>query len=369
MLTFLVLIFSTILPDCVLHSCEKRGKDGVIMIITSSGISMASSRNYQTSFSLSKQTSATFRRTGSVLSLFQAAKEKQESEAAKRSGETQGGKSYDSLQSDIIRRILNFIDSIKHGSNPACLPGNSYSFTSRSGASTSMAFVKTTVVSSFFYEEEVTAFKSEGSVTTADGRSIDLNITLEMSRSFCEEYKEITSEAVLYTDPLVINIDKGATSRRDMTFYFDIDCDGEKDEISMLDYGSGFLALDKNGDGKINDGSELFGTKSGDGFKDLSAYDLDGNGWIDEADDVFKLLKIWTKDEGGKDKLVSLKEAGVGAIHLGRALSEFSLNNAITNQSNALIKSTGVFLMEDGRSGTIQQVDLAKHNQTQVKSN
>ena len=41
--------------------------------------------------------------------------------------------------------------------------------------------------------------------------------------------------------------------------------------------GSGYLALDKNGDGTINDGSELFGTRNGDGFADLAQYDEDGN--------------------------------------------------------------------------------------------
>ena len=67
----------------------------------------------------------------------------------------------------------------------------------------------------------------------------------------------------------------------------------------------------------INDGNELFGTKSGDGFKDLAKYDKDRNGWIDEADDIFDDLRIWTKDEQGNDKLLTLKEAGVGAIYLG----------------------------------------------------
>ena len=61
----------------------------------------------------------------------------------------------------------------------------------------------------------------------------------------------------------------------DQTFYFDLDADGKEEEISVLN-GSGYLALDKNGDGVINDGSELFGTKNGDGFADLARYDEDG---------------------------------------------------------------------------------------------
>ncbi|MBQ8547586.1 MAG: hypothetical protein IJ427_03720, partial [Lachnospiraceae bacterium] len=114
----------------------------------------------------------------------------------------------------------------------------------------------------------------------------------------------------------------------------------------------------KNEDGTINDGSELFGTKSGDGFADLAAYDGDGNGWIDEADEVFSKLKIWTKDENGENLLLNLKEADVGAIYLGNANTQFSLNNAETNETNAIVRKTGVFLKESGTVGTVQHVDL-----------
>ena len=161
------------------------------------------------------------------------------------------------------------------------------------------------------------------------------------------------------TDPLVINLDSNVASVSDMKFLFDLDADGKEEEISFAGRGSGFLALDKNGDGKINDGSELFGTKSGDGFGDLAAYDEDGNGWIDEADSVFKDLKIWTKDENGKDVLMNLKDADVGAIYLGSAQTEFSLNNQATQQTNGIIRKTGVYLKESGGVGTVQHVDLA----------
>lgn len=163
----------------------------------------------------------------------------------------------------------------------------------------------------------------------------------------------------MLVDPLVINLDCAVAEVKDMKFYFDLDADGEEEEISELGAGSGYLALDKNGDGVINDGSELFGTKSGDGFADLAAYDVDKNGWIDEADEVFSKLKIWTKDEHGENKLLDLKEAGVGAIYLGSADTRFSLNNEETNATNAVIRKTGVYLREDGTAGTVQHVDLA----------
>lgn len=213
-------------------------------------------------------------------------------------------------------------------------------------------------------ESETTSFSSTGTAITADGRTLEFNVSFAMSRAFKEEYSSsaFTQYEQVLTDPLVINLDSSPVSVTDQTFFFDIDCDGRKDEISSLDAGNGFLAYDKNNDGIINDGSELFGTRSGDGFYDLSEYDEDGNGWIDEADSIFKHLKIWTKDENGNDRLISLRDADIGAIYLGSTKTPFSLTDD-NNNPNAVVRSTGVFLRESGGSGTVSQIDLAKHQE------
>lgn len=215
---------------------------------------------------------------------------------------------------------------------------------------------------SYFYlsEEETTCFDTTGMVKTADGREIPFNISLEMSRSFTQAAgKQINLKQPVVCDPLVINLNQNVASVSDQKFFFDLDADGEMESISRLNAGSGYLALDKNGDGIVNDGSELFGTTNGNGFADLAQYDKDSNGWIDEADEIFSQLRIWTQDENGNDKLMSLKEAGVGAIYLGYEDTEFSLNNAQDNSTNAIIRKTGLFLYENGMNGTMQQLDLA----------
>ncbi len=211
----------------------------------------------------------------------------------------------------------------------------------------------------FVKEEEVTAFSSTGFVKTADGREIAFNVNVEMSRSFEQYIEKNTSEEVVLQDPLVINLDSAPANISDQTFFFDLDADGEKEEISQLGKGSGFLALDKNGDGVINDGSELFGAMTGNGFEELAKYDDDGNGWIDEADAIYSKLKVWTKDENGKDVLLSLKEADLGAIYLNNVSTEFSVNDTETNQRNAQVRNTGVYLKESGGAGSIQQIDFA----------
>jgi len=223
----------------------------------------------------------------------------------------------------------------------------------------STTWMRHTETSSFVMEQESTTFSATGIAKTADGREIEFGVDLHMSRAFTGTMFSSKDEEIILTDPLVINLDSSSASVTDQKFFFDLDADGKKEEISLLGQGSGFLAYDKNGDGVINDGSELFGTRSGDGFADLAKYDEDGNGWIDENDDIFSNLKVWVKNEDGSDRLLDLKEANVGAIYLGSADTQFHLNDAYTNQNNAVIQKTGVFLKETGGAGTIQHVDLA----------
>lgn len=220
-------------------------------------------------------------------------------------------------------------------------------------------WIRHTEKSGFIMEQESVSFSATGLVHTADGREIEFGVELDMSRGFAGAFFESNDTEVVLTDPLVINLESASASVTDLSFSFDLDADGKEEKVSSLGSGSGFLAYDKNQDGKINDGSELFGTKSGDGFKDLAAYDEDGNGWIDENDKIFNHLKVWTKNEDGTDRLLNLKEANVGAIHLANADTEFHLNEQGTLNTKGVIQKTGVFLKETGEVGTVQHVDLA----------
>lgn len=211
-------------------------------------------------------------------------------------------------------------------------------------------------------ETEDTNFSTVGTVRTKDGREINFNVNVGMSREFQQYYKEDLQLATFQMcDPLVINLDTDVAELSDQNFYFDIDADGEQDEIAGLSGKSGYLALDKNEDGVINDGSELFGTASGNGFADLAKYDEDGNGWIDESDAIWSKLKIWCKNEKGEDVLYRLADKGVGAICLQNAATDFTIKGGDGGTKGA-IRNTGVFLYENGNVGTIQHVDLAKRS-------
>ena len=128
-------------------------------------------------------------------------------------------------------------------------------------------------------------------------------------------------------------------------------------DVMNEDLQSFYTFLDRNGDGRVNDGSELFGALSGNGFTDLAELDDDGNGWIDESDEVFDRLRIWSRDEAGREQLVALGARGVGALYLGHIATPFEIKTP-DNQLTGVVRQTGLYLQEEGGAGALQQIDL-----------
>jgi hypothetical protein len=209
-----------------------------------------------------------------------------------------------------------------------------------------------------YRETETTQFTAKGVVRTADGKEIEMHLELNMSREYASHQSINIRSGDALKDPLVINFNGNAAQLSQTTFKFDLDADGTLDNMRFVGPGSGFLALDKNGDGKINDGHELFGALNGDGFADLAQYDDDGNGWIDEADAIFDKLRVWIRDDQGNEQLLGLLQLGVGALHLGKTGTEFALKDSSNNLQGA-IRASGIYLREDGGMGTLQQIDIA----------
>ena len=115
--------------------------------------------------------------------------------------------------------------------------------------------------------------------------------------------------------------------------WFDIDADGAPDLISWTDRGEGMLALDRNGNGVIDDGGELFGnatrladdTLAPNGYvalAELDSWPEGGNedGVIDVGDAAFTALWMWTDlNHDGisqPEELRTLDEAGVVRMDL-----------------------------------------------------
>jgi len=211
-------------------------------------------------------------------------------------------------------------------------------------------------IKSIYAEAESMNFQVKAFVQ-ADGKEIELSLDVSLSRSFVQKTTRTIQMNKILQDPLVVSLNGSMPSLSSKTFSFDIDSDGKSDQISQLNSGNGFLALDKNSNGIIDNGNELFGTKSGDGFKDLSKYDKDKNGWIDENDAIFDKLRIWQKSEG-KNNLIALGQVGIGAIFLGNTSTPFSLKST-SNELLGNMKNSGFVLFENSKAGVISQIDLA----------
>ena len=209
-----------------------------------------------------------------------------------------------------------------------------------------------------YHEEETSEFQSSGVIQTADGRTLDFKLDLCMSREFACERKATEQGTVVLRDPLVINFDGKSAELSGKRFSFDLDVDGKSESMFGLGASSGYLAIDSNNDGLINDGSELFGTRSGDGFADLAKFDSDGNHWLDEADSQFDRLRIWQQDAAGGNVLSSLRDKGIGALYLGSVETPFTLADK-ENNTLGKVRASGIYLRENGQVGSLQQIDLA----------
>jgi hypothetical protein len=210
-------------------------------------------------------------------------------------------------------------------------------------------------------ELETTRFSAQGVVRTADGQEFNFRLDLEMTRYYREETSvSLRVGDAVRKDPLVVNFGGTAAqlaSHANQRFSFDLDSDGKAELLPLFASVSGYLALDRNGNGRIDSGKELFGPQSGKGFAELARLDADGNGWIDANDPEFKKLAVWAPDSSGAGTLKSLGELGIGALALAHVATPFALRSS-ENHDLGQVKNSGVYLSESGQAGSLQEIDL-----------
>ncbi|MDX5299335.1 MAG: VCBS repeat-containing protein [Gammaproteobacteria bacterium] len=205
--------------------------------------------------------------------------------------------------------------------------------------------------------EQSQLFAASGSVTLTDGRQIDFSLYLKSSEQHDYRLQETLSLQVMpRQDPLVLNFGRERAALQDGVFAFDLNADGQQEWLARLGSGSGYLVFDRNGNGAVDDGNELFGTRTGSGFAELAEFDADGNGWLDAGDPAFEQLQLWV-EEGDQRQLRSLREMGVGAIYLGSTSSDFDLT-ASDGRVLGNVKASGLFLTLDGEVRSVEELDL-----------
>jgi hypothetical protein len=197
---------------------------------------------------------------------------------------------------------------------------------------------------------EKSSFSAQGNIDLADGRSITIDLetfqrsayTLDVSANF--------------QDPLVFQLAAGPLEFSDRLVNFDLDANGEKESIYFVTGDTSFLAVDHNRNGHIDNGAELFGALTGDGYQELAQYDEDGNDFIDEGDSIYSQLVLFNKNAAGSDHILSLRDAGVGAIYLQRVNTSLGLEK--NGEMAGQVRASSIYLKENGGVGTTHQVDL-----------
>ena len=206
-------------------------------------------------------------------------------------------------------------------------------------------------------------FSSVSIQTLSSASSSNVNVSLSATSVNANIVRWQGNDSVNLVDPLIIDLGGDGVELSDDTFSFDLDADGESDQISRPKGNSGFLALDKNGDGIINDGTELFGTQNGDGFKDLARYDSNGDGKIDKDDPNSDKLRIWKPGANGdQGELIGLGEVGIGAIYLDAKNNEQLMQSA-SGETLGVQRKSAAYQRTDGSEGQVYHIDLAKRDE------
>ncbi|MCF1183609.1 hypothetical protein L0E83_09195 [Marichromatium gracile] len=157
-------------------------------------------------------------------------------------------------------------------------------------------------------------------------------------------------------DPLVLDLSGEGlqTTGIEGGVSFDLDADGQAEQVSFVTGGTWALALDRNGNGQIDDGRELFGDQNGaaHGFGELARYDSNGDGQINADDPVFGALRLLQIGPDGTQVQRTLAEASIQSLETGYQHTRKALN------AYDVVAQTGQFVRDDGSRGELADVLL-----------
>jgi|688.fasta_scaffold23724_2 hypothetical protein len=211
--------------------------------------------------------------------------------------------------------------------------------------------------------------------------SWDLLGTIDGSGAFSGTYRVLNSSTSLaqllvaepvsfnqLTSPLVLDLtgDGIHTLSPDQTsgLRFDLNADGSPEASGWISPADAFLAMDRDGDGLITSGSELFGnatpltsgSTAAHGFEALAELDCNTDGSLDALDAAYSSLLLWqdrnTDGVSQTDELTGLPAAGIQSIKLSYT------TGSLLNNGN-LIRETSSFSTTSGSSAVIADVWFA----------
>ncbi len=159
------------------------------------------------------------------------------------------------------------------------------------------------------------------------------------------------------SDPIIFDLNGNGieTSGVQQGQNFDINADGKMDQTSFVTGGDAFLAYDKNGNGVIDNGSELFGDQNGaqNGYEELAQYDDNQDGQINQQDKIYDKLKLLSVNAQGQQQLSSLADQQISSINLNYKEQNQQLSNGDE------LAQTASFTRSDGTTGNTADALLA----------
>jgi Ca2+-binding RTX toxin-like protein len=167
-------------------------------------------------------------------------------------------------------------------------------------------------------------------------------------------------------DPLVLDLDgdgiEAVGINPSAPILFDMDASGTKHGTGWIKADDGLVVLDRNGNGLIDSGRELFGDRTvlqngpkagqtaANGYEALADLDLNADGAINSTDAAYSQLRIWqdTNQNGISEstELHTLGELGIASINVSGTASKLDLGNGNTQPF------TGSFTRINGSTGT-----------------
>ncbi|MDT0604730.1 hypothetical protein [Thalassotalea castellviae] len=183
---------------------------------------------------------------------------------------------------------------------------------------------------------------------------------LKMDYSFAisteqTSYSSIEMTAAALKDPLVVQFGKRSIGEIKDHHSFDINRDGNLDNLPVFSGDVGYLVYDKNQNLKADDGSELFGPQTGHGFNELAELDSNGNGFIDNEDEVFEHLYLWQPEKS--NNMLSLSDANILAINTSAIDTPFSFYDTQGNIM-AEMRRSSFAISTDGVGKGVHQIDV-----------
>jgi len=192
-----------------------------------------------------------------------------------------------------------------------------------------------------------------------DNQAVNLNYQLQLNSQYSTA-STVNMSAAALKDPLVIQY--GAQSIGKIIGYqaLDINNDKQQDNLPIFSGDVGYLVYDKNNDQQVNNGSELFGPTSNNGFAELAMLDSNQNGYFDQQDDKYQQVYIWQPkhmNSAEEQNLVTLSQAGIKAISLNAIDTQFNFRGD-HGEIDAQLTQSSFAITNNNQAVGVHQIDV-----------